>query len=95
MQKTPKVAARCKHCFETLIPPDTSCVEEPLYRVLMHFFSGGFVKFLHAEKSVSIVCLLFTEDVLFPTPLNSDPIELGRNGCAFIGVTNYLYGNCC
>lgn len=37
-KKTPKVAARCKHCFETLIPPDTSCVEEPLYRVLMHFF---------------------------------------------------------
>lgn len=58
------------------------------------FFSGGFVKFLHAEKSLAVVCLLCMEDVLYPTHcLNSDHIELGRNCCAFIRVTNYQYGN--
>lgn len=36
--KKKKVAARCKYCFETLIPGDKSCVEESSYRVLMYFF---------------------------------------------------------
>lgn len=37
------------------------------------------MKFLHAEKSLAVVCLLCTEDLLHPTHLNSDPIALGRN----------------
>lgn len=66
-------------CFQTvIIPPDKSCLEESWYRVLMHFF-GAFVKFLHAENCLAIVCLFFMD----------------RNCYAFARATNFQYGNCC
>lgn len=65
-----KKSARCKYCFEALIPPDKSCVEESSYGVLMHFFfSGGFVKFLRAEESGNNVLTCHRECVV------SYPIE--------------------
>lgn len=59
MCKKRKVSARRKYCFETLIPPDKSYVEESSWRVMIHFFSGGFVKFLHvAESGNSVLTFL-------------------------------------
>lgn len=54
-------------------------------------FSGGFVKFLHAENCLAIGCFLFIKCSVFPTNLNSDPFELDRNCYAFTGVTNFQY----
>lgn len=38
VQKKKEVAARCKYCFETLIPPDKSCVEELSYTEFWYIF---------------------------------------------------------
>lgn len=76
MSKKKKVSARYKYCFETLIPPDKSCVEESSYRVWMLFFSGGFGKFLHAEES-GISVLTFHGGCVVSHSLEFLPYRIG------------------
>lgn len=74
-----------------MTPPERSCLQESMYGVVMDF-SGGFVKFLHAENCLAVGCFFFSiKCLVFPTSSNSDPIELDRNCYAFTGVTNFQY----